>query len=141
LVRVTDTKGHADVLQGSSIADKSVISENIYDMQIVYKTYDNFIDSSPTTTPDPSLYYFAGSTITNSSSNAVELIDNIRRVLLKQLDITVVALTDEFSGEGILIHKIPAIGDETAYTLFPGKYGCKIYSLTIEPWNYNWLAF
>jgi hypothetical protein len=140
LVRVTDAKGEPDVLLDDSTADRSIISENIYDLQIVYKTYVDFLGITPTTTPDPSLYYFAGSTIANSSSDADELMKEIRRGLLKQLDITVVALTDEFSGAGTVTHSIPAIGDEDAYELTPGKYGCNIYSLTIEPWNYSWLA-
>ncbi|HLP61883.1 MAG TPA: prepilin-type N-terminal cleavage/methylation domain-containing protein [Candidatus Deferrimicrobium sp.] len=140
LVRVTDSKGEADVLLGTSTAEKSVISENIFDMQISYKTYESyqdFVNSTPSETPDPNFYYFGP---TGTSSDLDALMGSIRRVLLKQVDISVVALSDDFSGKGDKINVVPALGDELGYNLPAGRYGYQIYSMSIDTWNFNWLG-
>jgi hypothetical protein len=129
LVRVTDAKGQPDVLLGDSTAEKSIISENIYDMQISYRTYLDFTGTTPT-----GIDYFSGA---GSYSDVATLMDEIKKRQLKQLEITLVSLTDEFAGKGEMDHLIPALGDEAEYTLPAGKYGCKILSLTIVPRNYN----
>lgn len=137
MIRVTDAMGEADVLLGTSTAEKSIISENIFDLQISYKAYETnevFKESTPTTTTDLNFYYFGG---TGTSSDAGALMTNFRNLLVKQVDIAVVNLTDEFGSEIELNHSVPAIGDESAYTLPYGRYGYQLYSQSIDLWNYN----
>jgi hypothetical protein len=139
LIRVTDTKGDPDVLNGTSIAEKSIISENIYDIQLSYRTYEDF-DGTPIGTPlgdttYPNDYYFAN--CSGSSTNADNLILDIRKRRLKQVDITIVSLSDDFGGKGEMDHAVPKIGDEAEYQLPDGKYSHRVYSLSIQPLNYN----
>lgn len=134
LIRISDTKGDADPLAEYSQAVYSVISENIYDMQIAYRTYENFGEVALDTTMDPNYHYFAGD---GSSTDRSLLLTRIRQRQLKQLDINLVSTTDEYGGRGETSHKIPPIGDRDTYEMPPGKYNLKILSLVIEPRNYN----
>ena len=60
---------------------------------------------------------------------------------MKEVDITVVVLTDEFNGKDERDHSVPPIGDESAYTLPLGSYGYQIYSQNIVLWNFSVLGF
>lgn len=134
LIRVSDTKGDADPLREYSTAVYSVISENIYDMQIAYRTYENFGEVALDTTMDPNYHYYAGN---GTSTDRNLLLTRIRQRQLKQLDLDLVSITDEYGGKGETSHTIPPIGDEETYEMPPGKYNLKIISLFIEPRNYN----
>ena len=141
MIRVTDAKDEADVLLSTSTAERSIISENIFDLQISYKSFETsetFKESDPTTTPNLNFYYFGG---TGTSSIASDLIEAIRNLLVKEVDITVVVLTDEFNGKDERDHSVPPIGDESAYTLPLGSYGYQIYSQNIVLWNFSVLGF
>jgi hypothetical protein len=140
-LRVSDTMGVADVLH-SNAAVVDVISENIWDMQITYRAYTeaDFAAADPTTPIDPDHFYFGPA---DSSSNVLEnLLDDIRGKFLKQFDITLVTITDEYGtqgkyDQGTMNHKIPPLGDSEEYNMDPGRYGYKILALQIEPRNYN----
>jgi prepilin-type N-terminal cleavage/methylation domain-containing protein len=135
LVRVTDAKDYSDVLSEDIPVEKSIISENIWDMQITYTVYPEFgADVTPDTSVDPTNYYFAGA---GSSTSTEDLMDYIRQRKFKKLNLTIVSLSDEFSGKGKVRHRVPAIGDQYWYYLPPGKYSMKMLSLEIEPRNYN----
>lgn len=138
-IRVTDTQGDMDVLADNTQASFSVISENIYDMQISYVGFQDFASANRNTTYDASYSFFGG---TGTSINYAECIDRINRRYLKQVEITVVSITDtmggRLAGEGATKeHTIPAIADQPSYKLPRGKYMYKIMSLTLEPRNYN----
>jgi len=135
LIRVTDAKDDPDVLAESSLAEKSIISENIWDMQITYTAYDDFAAATPDTTAGIT-DYFADPNSTDPQEYS-KLLEAIRHLTFKKLNITVVSLSDEFSGKGIVRHRVPSIGDQYWYYLPPGKYSMKILSLEIEPRNYN----
>lgn len=136
LVRVSDAKGdNGDVLSASSPAVKSIISENIWDMQITYTAYPIFDDTiTPDTAIDPTHHYFAGG---SSSTILADLMADIRIKNLKKLNVFFVSLSDEFAGKGTSHLEVPAIGDQNTYSLPHGKYGFKLLSLEIEPRNYN----
>ncbi len=135
LIRVNDTKGEVDVLSDASSADKSVISENIWDMQISYIAYDNFSEADRSTALDPAHHYFAGG---STSQDQDALLQDLRERKLKQIDIAIVTLTDQFGGIGASDLTLPQIGDRyTADTLPDGKYGIKITYFTVEPRNFN----
>ncbi|MCP5053372.1 MAG: hypothetical protein GY940_39775, partial [bacterium] len=120
MVRVTDANDNADIFDKNSTAEFSAISENIHDMQISYIAYSSFSSAKPSDTIDDSNWYFAGGTTSSTEAN---LITAIKKRHLKQLDITVVSLTDEFAGKGEKVQQIPAIADQGSYSLPEGKYG------------------
>jgi len=133
--RVSDCFGQEDALSDGSDSIKSVISENIWDLQIAYIAYENFKDADPDTDIDIAHHYFAGGT---TSQNAYDLLDDLRARNLKQLDFTAISITDEYGGSGEFDErKVPAIGDEGAYDLPSGKYNYKIVSFSLEPKNYS----
>ncbi len=139
LIRVTDTKGAADVLALKASADISIVSENIWDMQISYIAFekDVFKTADRNTAPDPNHHYFAGG---GTSSDLFNLMDDIRTKKLKQVDMTFVSITEELPGKGVRIkddRRIPAIGDEPAYYLPAGKFSHRLMTVSLEPRNYN----
>lgn len=134
-IRVSDFMGEADPLGDGSKAVKSVISENIWDMQITYLAYENFDELTPDIDIDNTHYYFAGST-TNPSAD--DLVVDLRARRLKQVDISVITITDEYGGRGEFTDRlVPALGDGISYYLPPGKYNYKIVDFSIETKNYN----
>ncbi len=139
LIRVTDAKGNPDVLAVTSTAEMSIISENIWDMQITYTAYSNFAAATPDTVTGIT-YYFADPYTTDPQEFG-KLMKTIRMLnydpTFKKLNITVVSLSDEFSGEGEVRHRVPSIGDQNWYYLPPGKYSMKILSMEIESRNFN----
>jgi hypothetical protein len=143
LIRVNDAKGISDVLAAKKNADITIVSENIWDMQISYIAYEDkvFLTADRNTTPDPNHHYFAGGM---TSSSLVNLLEDIRTRRLKQLDMTIVSITEELPGKGEKIEgerKIPAIGDQTAYYLPAGKYSYRLMTVSLDPRNYNIATF
>lgn len=143
LIRVTDTKGVSDVLDVKKDADITIVSENIWDMQISYIAYEDkvFQTADRYTTPDPNHHYFAGGM---TSSSLVNLLEDIRTKRLKQLDMTIVSITEELPGKGEKIkgeRQIPAIGDQSAYYLPAGKYSYRLMTVSLDPRNYNIATF
>lgn len=129
LIRVTDTLNQADVLASGSTAVMSVISENIWDLQISYTAYPNFPDISSKNE------YFAGG---SSSTSLPNLLLDIRTKLLKELTLRLVVLTGEYGGQGEQTLTVPVIGDRlSAYTLPAGKFTYRIFVQSIEPRNFN----
>lgn len=143
LIRVTDTKGVSDVLALKVSAEISIVSENIWDMQISYIAFekDAFKNADRTTTPDANHHYFAGIVNGNlTSSDLVNLLEDIRTKRLKQLDMSIVAITEDLPGKGENIKEdrwIPAIGDQTAYYLPSGKFSFRLMNISLDPRNYN----
>jgi prepilin-type N-terminal cleavage/methylation domain-containing protein len=135
LVRVTDAMDDPDVLAESSLAERSVISENIWDMQITYTVYDDFATATPDTTTGITEYFADPYSTDPLEFN--KLMTALQHLTFKKLNITIVSLSDEFSGEGEVKHRVPAIGDQNWYYLHPGKFSMNILSMEIEPRNYN----
>jgi hypothetical protein len=134
-IRVTDCNGLEDALSDGSDAVKSVISENIWDLQISYIAYENFKDADPTTDIDTAHHYFAGGTTSQSKD---DLLADLRDRNLKQLDFATISITDEYGGSGEFEKRLlPAIGDRTPNYLPSGKYNYKIINFSLEPKNYN----
>ena len=136
MIRITDTYGQEDPLDESSGAEFSVISENIWDMQISYIAYTNFSDADRHTTLDPTHHYFAGA---GTSSDASALVEDIRGRFLKQMDISIIAIADELGGQGEMsaAASIPAIGDNSNTGLPNRKIGYRMFSFSVEPRNFN----
>jgi hypothetical protein len=134
LIRVTDTMGVEDVLDDSITVEKSVISENIWDMQISYIGYDDFASADRTTTIESSHHYFAGGT----SDVLVDLLADLRNRKIKQIDIEIVTLTNEYGGGGETQTTLPQLGDRSSTDALPeGKFGVKVSSFTVQPRNFN----
>lgn len=140
LLRITDTLGEADVLLETSQSTKSVISENIWDMQISYVAYteSDFPNANRHTIPDPAHHYFAGG-ITNTDINA--LLTDIRSRNLKQIDVAFVSITDRFGGKGEKRfqdeYKVMGLFDEPSYFLPVRKYSFQVSTFMVEPRNFN----
>lgn len=134
-IRVTDCFGFEDALMEGPDVEKSVISENIWDLQISYIAYENFKDANPDTEIDSAHHYFAGGT---TSQNEADLMNDLRARNLKQLNFTAISITDEYGGSGDFEERlVPAIGDRVAYKLPAGKYNYKIINFSLEPKNYS----
>jgi len=129
LVCVTDAKGEPDLLDDEKDTKKTIISENIYDLQISYVAYQNFQKY-----PDIKTEYFEA---VSSTGTLDDLLTDIRSKNLKELKITIVSLTDEFSGTGKIQHKIPSIADQNPYVLPTGKYNFKVINFLVHPKNYS----
>jgi hypothetical protein len=135
MVRITDAKGEGDVLAMDSNAAVSIISENIWDMQITYTSYGNFSNEKPGEDTTATQYFAdpAG----DSYTETIDLIKKIGDRKLKKLNISIVSLSDEFSGKGDVRHRVPPLGDQNWYYLPRGKFSFKILSLELEPRNFN----
>jgi len=137
LIRVTDTFGQGNVLADGVNVELSVISESIWDMQISYIAYADFSSADRTTPIDDTHHYFAGGA---TSIDLAGLLTDIRMLSLKQIDLTIVSLTEEMPGRGERTAdetRVPAIGDQLPYPLPRGKFSHKIFSLSVEPRNYG----
>ena len=135
MVRVTDAKDEGDVLAMDSPAAVSIISENIWDMQITYTSYGNFSNEKPGE-DTTAIHYFADPD-GDSTTETIDLIKKIGNRKLKKLNISIVSLSDEFRGKGEVRHRVPPLGDQNWYYLPRGKFSFKILSLEIDPKNFN----
>lgn len=136
MIRITDTYGKVDPLAKDSGAEFSVISENIWDMQISYIAYADFKSANRHTIIDPNHHYFAGG---GTSSDASALMTDIRGRLLRQMDISIIALTDLLGGQGKTTAggNIPPIGDHASNYLPARKLSYRLFSFSVEPRNYG----
>ena len=135
LLKIIDTRGIADILsQSDSHPSINVVSENIYDMQISYVAYTNFSTATRTTARDPNHTYYNYGT----SNILANLLSDISNRILKEIDVTIVVISDQYGGTrapGDL--KVPRIMDQATYLLPKGKYGYRLMSLSIDPRNFN----
>ena len=46
-------------------------------------------------------------------------------------------LTDEYAEKGGRVLRVPALGDHAAYDLPKGNFTFKLFTLRVEPRNYN----
>ena len=129
LIKVTDANGDTsgDFLSSGSSCIKGVIAENIWDFQISYFCYPNYPDH---TMKDE--YFAPGSTGTNE-----DLLKGIRDRILKEILVSVVALSPKHAGKGKFTNQVPGIGDCSGYTLPLGKYNYQLFNLNIDPRNFN----
>ncbi len=136
LIRITDTKGQANPLADNSGSEFSVISENIWDMQISYLAYSDFPSATRSTAPEADHYYFAGTGSTGVLSN---LLDDIRNKRLKQMNVGIVAIMDDLAGKGTLsaIEDAKPIGDRASNDLPGRKLNFKLFTFSVEPRNFN----
>jgi hypothetical protein len=142
LIKITDAKDQADVLN-SSVPVKGVAAENIWDIQFIYtiitdlnnpsSTQTNYCASSSNSWINP----ISNPCVDINSTNCKNFTSDIRNKKLKEITLRVVMLTDNYSGKGTVINKIPPIGDEATYTLPTGKYSYKLYTLKVAPRNFN----
>lgn len=134
-IRVTDCFGQEDALSDGSSSVKSVISENIWDLQISYIAYERFKEATPDTDIDNAHHYFAGG---ETSDVLDDLLVDLRARNLKQIDFATISITDDYGGSGEFEQKLlPAIGDQVAYYLPGGKYNYKMVNFSLEPKNFN----
>ena len=126
LVRVSDCLGVADVLD-SNVPLKGVIAENVWDLQLAYTVYPDFASD-----PTNKVTYFNG-----GAGTLDDLLPAIRAKTMKEITVSVVALTDDYPGKGKITYKLPAIADHPASSLPAGKFNYKIYSFLIELRNFN----
>jgi len=136
MIRISDAYGKPDPLAKGSGAEYSVISENIWDMQISYIAYTDFAAANRQTTIDPTHHYFAGG---STSSDPSALMNDIRGRLLKQMDVTIIAIADFLGGKGEISNAgdIPPIGDNSYHYLPERKMSYRLFSFSIEPRNFN----
>lgn len=134
-IRVSDCFGQEDALSDGSDSVKSIISENIWDFQVSYVAYENFKTVDYLTLVEDSHHYFAG----GDTSNIVDdLLDDLRKRRLKQVDFETISITDDYGGRGAFAERmVPALGDQIAYKMPAGKFGFKIVNFSVEPKNYN----
>ncbi len=142
LIKITDTQDQANVLNSSRV-EKGIAAENVWDIQFIYTVITDL--NNPTTTQTN--YCATNSAnwtnpITNpcasiSSTNCKNFYNDIRNKSLKEITIRAVILTDNYSGKGSFVNKVPAMGDENGYTLPSGKYTYKLYTLKVAPRNFN----
>lgn len=129
LIRINDTKGNADPIAQNLY---TIISENIWDMQISYVSYPSFPDTSSANT----VTYF-NATSSDYATEYAALLNAIRMKYLKAINVTFVAITDEYAGSGSEDLNINGIMNEGAYSLPEGKYGFKLLQFSVLPKNYN----
>ncbi len=133
--RVTDCLGNEDALSEGSDTIKSIISENIWDLQISYVGYEKFKDVAPDTPIELSHHFFAGGETSTSTEN---LLTDLKNRRIRQLNFVAISITDDYGGRGEFERRLmPGIGDEPPYYLPAGKFTYKIVSFSLEPKNYN----
>ncbi len=137
LFRVTDTKGNADITAKKADIVGGAIAENIMDMQIVYKAYNDF--PNPT---DIDRFYSIQKVeggIQNKPDDQVNntlLFNDIRNKLMKEINISFVVKTGDYDGKEKLKTKIPSLGDRPAREI-DERYTTRVYSLDVELKNYS----
>lgn len=130
LVRVSDCAGQANVLTSTNPnIVKGVIAENIWDLQLAYTAYPNF----PNVAPKNDFFTSGGSSV------LADLLNDIRSKAFKEVTVSVVALTDDYPGKGVVSYSLPQLADHapSASNNLTGKFTYKTYSFMIQPRNYN----
>ena len=130
LVRVSDCNGHANVLENNDPATgpvKGVIAENVWDLQLVYSAYPNF----PNVTPRNDFF------TASATGTLADLLTALRVKTFKEIRVNVVALTDDYPGQGTITYPLALLADRPATTLPAGKFSYKTYTFLIEPRNFN----
>ena len=127
LVRVTDCNGDPDVLAAASTASKGVIAENVWDMQLVYTAYPNL----PAYT-NPLSYFTQG-----GSSDLGNLLTALRVKTMKEITVHVVALTDDYPGQGTISFPLTQLADRAAESLPSGKFNYRTFTFLVQPRNFN----
>jgi len=130
LFRITDAAGAGGA---ALLNSQSIVSDNIYDMQLSYTFYTAF----PNDTPNYSFFETATDPTPAAPLASETAYSLIQKKYLKEINATIVVLTDEYGGKGSLTLTIPAIKNRPSYTLPSGKYYFKIYSYNIQNKNFN----
>ena len=128
LYGITDTLGEG----GTALLTNSnaIVSDNVCDMQLSYTFFTDFPNATPTYTAlDNSSY--------TPPSSPETVYSMIQKKFLKEINASIVVLTDEYGGTGTRTLKIPAIKNRPGYSLPAGKYSFKIYSYIIQNKNFN----
>jgi len=132
LFRVTDTKGIPDVFNNETV-EKSLVAENIYDMQIVYHSFtgnrlENQTDYFTRTPP-------------NQSDDYLQLLADMNSKAFKEVTIFVVTISDELPSKGItsiLRTRIQPFADLLDPYLISGrKMSVRQFSFKIAPKNFG----
>lgn len=140
MIRITDTYGESDPLDGTTAGEYSVISENIWDMQISYKAYANFAAASRGETPveADNIYFAQDSSYTDPYTALNALMADIRKMAIKQVDVSIIAIADELGGKGELnTGEIPPLGDNTYNDLPQRKMNYRLFSFSVNPRNFS----
>jgi hypothetical protein len=142
MIRITNPNGVANPLDSGSGAEFSVISENIWDMQIAYKGYDDIKTVNRSTTIDSNHIYYTEGTAYSTPSDALDaLLQDIRQLHIKQLDVNILAIAEDLGSRGETIDPtgIQPFGDNLyigqAGYLPDRKVNYKLFSFSVEPRN------
>jgi hypothetical protein len=130
LFRITDTLGDGTT---AMLNTQSVVSDNIFDMQLSY----TFYTAVPATTPTYTFFETSTDPTLPSPYDTDTAFSLIQKKFLKEINATIVVLTDEYGGKGKFIRSIPAIKNQPGFSLPSGKYNYKIYSYNIQNKNFN----
>ncbi len=128
LVRVSDC---FDI--GAALTDatgkvvKGIIAENIWDLQLSYTAYPNF----PNVAASES--YFSNGGLTDLSA----LLNTLRVKTMKEVLVSVIALTDDYAGRGTITHQLPQLADRLPEALPAGTYNYRTYRFRVQPRNFN----
>ena len=130
MFRITDAFGAGGT---ELLNSQSIVSDNIFDMQLSYTFYTAF----PNNTPNYSFFETTTNPTLPSPYDTDTVYSLIQKKYLKEINVTIVVLTDEYGGKGETTLTIPAIKNQAEYDLPGGKYNFKIYSFNIQNKNFN----
>jgi hypothetical protein len=129
LYRIFDSNGVSGV---GVLANASVVSDSIYDLQISYTFFTAF------PLPAPSYTLLGAVTpVLPAPYGADTVYSLIQKKMLKQTNVTIVVLTDEYGGTDQYTVTVPAIENRGSYSLPSGKYNYKVFSFNVQNKNYN----
>lgn len=126
---ITDTEGGTKFL-----TDNAIVSDNVSDMQLSYTCYTSF----PIVTSETTYTFLDATAPTLLPPYGSETVYSmIQKKYLKEINVSIVVLTDEYGGKGTRMLTIPAIRNRASYTLPAGKYNFKVYTYNIQNKNFN----
>lgn len=126
---ITDTEGGTKFL-----TDNAIVSDNVSDMQLSYTCYTSF----PIVTSETTYTFLDATAPTLLPPYGSETVYSmIQKKYLKEINVSIVVLTDEYGGKGTRVLTIPAIRNRASYTLPAGKYNFKVYTYNIQNKNFN----
>jgi hypothetical protein len=116
---------------------QSVVSDSIYDMQLSYTFFTDFPNSGAGTTG--TFLETAANPVLNSPYNSETVYGLIQKKFLKEINATIVVLTDEYGGSkgNMPALSLPTIKNRPGYALPAGKYKYKIFSFIVQIKNFN----